>query len=94
MTYRCTGQSWALDIALAQGGLDALHPQAKGALQQIGHDPTDFHRVFDLVKSGAMLPKAWATIASQVEKRAHHYDERGYGPRCSSCGDWEEVSET
>jgi cephalosporin-C deacetylase-like acetyl esterase len=78
MTYRSTGQSWALDIALAQGGFDALHPEAKGTLQQLGHDPTDFDRVFDLVKSGAMLPKAWATIASQVEKRARHYDERGY----------------
>ncbi|WP_310720930.1 hypothetical protein [Streptomyces lydicus] len=49
MTARSTGQSWALDIALAQGGFDALHPQAKGTLEQLGHDHTDFDKVFDLV---------------------------------------------
>jgi hypothetical protein len=63
MTYRCTGQSWALDIALAQGGFDALHPEAKGTLQQLGHDPTDFDRVFDLVKSGA---KAQSALSLQL----------------------------
>jgi hypothetical protein len=47
MTYRSTGQSWALDIALAQGGFDALHPQAKGTLQQLGHDPTSWRRSMD-----------------------------------------------
>jgi hypothetical protein len=45
MTYRCTGQAWVLDIALDQGGFDALHPEAKGTLQQLGHEPTDFDRV-------------------------------------------------
>ena len=30
MTTRPTGQNWALDIALAQGGFDALHPKASG----------------------------------------------------------------
>jgi hypothetical protein len=67
MTTRSTGQSWALDIALAQGGFDALHPQAKGTLEQLGHDHTDFDKVFELVRSGAMLPKAWATVAGQAE---------------------------
>ena len=56
MTVRSTGQNWALDIALAQGGFDALHPQAKGTLEQFGHDHTDFDKVFALVQSGAMLP--------------------------------------
>jgi len=72
MTIRSTGQNWALDIALAQGGFDALHPQAKGTMEQLGHDHTDFDNVFALVRSGAMLPKAWATIAAQAEERVMH----------------------
>ncbi|MFJ2780548.1 alpha/beta hydrolase [Kitasatospora sp. NPDC087315] len=78
MTMRSTGQSWALDIALAQGGFDALHPQAKGTMEQLGHDHTDFDKVFALVRSGAMLPKAWATVAGQAEERAAHHEAGGY----------------
>jgi hypothetical protein len=58
MTIRSTGQNWSLDIALAEGGFNALHPGGKGTLEQLGHDPTDFDKVFAQVKSGAMLPKA------------------------------------
>ncbi|MEV7937657.1 alpha/beta hydrolase [Kitasatospora sp. NPDC088264] len=78
MTVRSTGQNWALDIALAQGGFDALHPQAKGTLEQLGHDHTDFDKVFALVQSGVMLPKAWATIAGQAEERAAHHERGGF----------------
>jgi hypothetical protein len=78
MTTRSTGQSWALDIALAQGGFDALHPGAKGTLEQLGHDHTDFDKVFDLVRSGAMLPKAWATVAGQAEERGAHHGRNGF----------------
>ncbi|RDI63354.1 alpha/beta hydrolase [Nocardia pseudobrasiliensis] len=78
MTARATGQSWALDIALAQGGFDALHPQAKGTMEQLGHDHTDFDKVFELVRSGAMLPKAWATVAAQTEERAAHHERNGF----------------
>ncbi|MFH8984128.1 alpha/beta hydrolase [Streptomyces varsoviensis] len=78
MTTRSTGQSWSLDIALAQGGFDALHPDAKGTMEQFGHDHTDFDKVFALVKSGAMLPKAWATIAGQAEERAAHHEKEGF----------------
>ena len=78
MTVRSTGQNWALDIALAQGGFDALHPQAKGTLEQFGHDHTDFDKVFALVQSGAMLPKAWATVAGQAEERAAHHERGGF----------------
>jgi cephalosporin-C deacetylase-like acetyl esterase len=78
MTNRSTGQSWALDVALAQGGFDALHPQAKGTLEQLGHDHTDFDKVFNLVSSGAMLPKAWATVAGQAEERAAHHERGGF----------------
>ncbi|GAA0340821.1 alpha/beta hydrolase [Streptomyces blastmyceticus] len=78
MTVRSTGQSWALDIALAQGGFDALHPEAMGTLEQLGHDHTDFTKVFDLVRSGAMLPKAWATVAGQAEERASHHERGGF----------------
>jgi hypothetical protein len=78
MTTRSTGQSWALDIALAQGGFDALHPGAKGTLEQLGHDHTDFDKVFDLVRSGAMLPKAWATVAGQAEERGAHHERNGF----------------
>ncbi|MEV0261166.1 alpha/beta hydrolase [Streptomyces sp. NPDC050617] len=78
MTVRSVGQSWALDIALAQGGFDALHPEAKGTLEQFGHDHTDFDKVFVLVKSGAMLPKAWATVAGQAETRAAHHEREGF----------------
>ncbi|WP_327068448.1 alpha/beta hydrolase [Kitasatospora sp. NBC_01250] len=78
MTIRSTGQSWALDIALAQGGFDALHPEAKGTLEQLGHDHTDFDKVFDLVRSGVMLPKAWATVAGQAEERAAHHERGGF----------------
>lgn len=78
MTTRSTGQNWALDIALAQGGFDALHPGAKGTLEQLGHDHTDFDKVFALVQSGAMLPKAWATVAGQAEERAAHHERGGF----------------
>ncbi|MFJ3671091.1 alpha/beta hydrolase [Streptomyces sp. NPDC090106] len=78
MTVRSTGQSWSLDIALAQGGFDALHPEAKGTMEQLGHDHTDFDKVFALVKSGAMLPKAWATVAGQAERRAAHHEKEGF----------------
>ncbi|CDR01315.1 alpha/beta hydrolase [Streptomyces iranensis] len=78
MTVRSAGQSWALDIALAQGGFDALHPAAKGTMEQLGHDHTDFDKVFAQVKSGAMLPKAWATVAAQAEERAAHHEVGGY----------------
>ncbi|GGN95322.1 hypothetical protein GCM10011579_095770 [Streptomyces albiflavescens] len=78
MTIRSVGQSWSLDIALAQGGFDALHPEAKGTLEQLGHDHTDFDKVFALVKSGAMLPKAWATVATQAEARAAHHEKNGF----------------
>ncbi|BBY23123.1 alpha/beta hydrolase [Mycobacterium stomatepiae] len=78
MTTRSRGQGWSLDIALAQGGFDALHPGGKGTLELLGHDHTDFDKVFALVQSGAMLPKAWAQIAGQAETRARHHDEHGY----------------
>ena len=72
-----------LDIALATGGFDALHPGGKGTLEQLGHDHTDFDKVFALVKSGAMLPMAWATIAGQAEQRAAHHDAEGFARAAS-----------
>ncbi|MFJ5273036.1 alpha/beta hydrolase [Streptomyces sp. NPDC088358] len=78
MTERATGQSWSLDIGLRQGGFDTLHPSAKGTLELLGHDHTDFDKVFAQVSSGAMLPKAWASIAAQAEERATHHEERGF----------------
>ncbi|MFE4024418.1 alpha/beta hydrolase [Streptomyces sp. NPDC059101] len=83
MTTRSTGQSWTLDIALAQGGFDALHPEAKGTMELLGHDHTDFDKVFALVKSGAMLPKAWATVAAQAEERAAHHEKNGFARTAS-----------
>ncbi|RJQ78880.1 alpha/beta hydrolase [Amycolatopsis panacis] len=78
MTSRAIGQSWALDAAIAQGGFDALHPQARGSLEMIGVDHSDFERVFSQVKAGAMMPKAWAGVAQQVETRAAHYRRTGF----------------
>lgn len=83
MTNRSNEQSWSLDIALAQGGFDALHPGAKGTLEQLGHDPADFDKVFARVKSGAMLPKAWSTIAAQAEVRALHHERHGFARTAS-----------
>lgn len=83
MTQRSVGQGWSLDIALAQGGFDALHPGGKGTLEQLGHDHTDFDKVFTLVKSGAMLPKAWAMVAAQAERRAHHHETGGFARTAS-----------
>ncbi|WP_236573243.1 hypothetical protein [Streptomyces sp. GS7] len=83
MTIRSTGRSWTLDIALAQGGFDALHPEAKGTMELLGHDHTDFDKVFALVKSGAMLPKAWATVAAQAEERAAHHEKNGFARTAS-----------
>ncbi|MFI6041023.1 alpha/beta hydrolase [Nocardia sp. NPDC051321] len=78
MTTRSIGQSWALDIALAQGGFDALHPEAKGTMEQLGHDHSDFDKVFALVKSGVMMPKAWASVAAQAQERAAHHERNGF----------------
>jgi hypothetical protein len=83
MTVRSQGQSWMLDTALAKGGFDALHPGGKGTLEQLGHDHTDFDKVFALVKSGAMLPMAWATIAGQAERRAAHHEAHGFARTAS-----------
>lgn len=83
MTTRSTGQSWNLDIALAEGGFNALHPGGKGTLEQLGHDHTDFDKVFDLVKSGAMLPKAWSAVAAQAEERARHHERHGFARTAS-----------
>src|SRR6202453_5505496 len=83
MTNRSNGQNWSLDIALAQGGFDALHPGGKGTLEQLGHDPADFDKVFALVKSGAMLPKAWSMIARQAEERALHHEQHGFARTAS-----------
>lgn len=76
MTQRSQSQGWALDIALALGGFDALHPEAKATMEQLGHDHTDFDKVFSQVKSGAMIPKAWATVAAQAQERAKHYEQK------------------
>jgi hypothetical protein len=46
MTNRSTAQSWALDAAIAQGGFDALHPQARGITEAFGVDHTDYDEVF------------------------------------------------
>ncbi|OHX21137.1 dipeptidyl aminopeptidase [Chromobacterium sphagni] len=78
MMSRSEAQSWSLDIALAQGGFDALHPEGKNTLLQLGHDPADFDAVFAQVKSGAMLPKAWSQVAARAESRAAHYERDGY----------------
>jgi len=83
MTIRSDRQSWALDIALRTGGFDALHPGGKGTLEQLGHDFTDFDKVFALVNSGAMLPMAWATIAGQAEQRAAHHEQSGFARTAS-----------
>lgn len=83
MTTRATGQNWVLDAALAQGGFDALHPGGKGTLEQLGHDHTDFDRVFAQVHSGAMLPKAWSVVAAQAEERARHHERHGFGRTAS-----------
>lgn len=78
MTTRSTAQNWSLDIALAEGGFNALHPGGKATLEQLGHDPTDFDKVFAQVKSGAMLPKAWSVVAAQAEERARHHEAHGF----------------
>jgi cephalosporin-C deacetylase-like acetyl esterase len=78
MTTRATSQGWALDAAIAQGGFDALHPQARGIIEALGVDHTDFDKVFDQVRSGAMLPKAWSRVAGQAETGAEHYRTTGF----------------
>jgi Dipeptidyl aminopeptidases/acylaminoacyl-peptidases len=78
MTDRARSQGWILDIALSLGGYDALHPEAKPTLEECGHNHSDFDKVFELVKSGVMMPKAWSTIAAQAEERARHYDREGF----------------
>ncbi|WP_163797932.1 alpha/beta hydrolase [Mycolicibacterium sediminis] len=83
MTTRFIDQTWSLDIALAQGGFDALHPGGKATLEQLGHDTTDFDDVFARVASGAMLPKAWATVAAQAETRARHHEAHGFARTAS-----------
>ncbi len=83
MTTRSHGQNWSLDIALAEGGFDALHPGAKGTLEQLGYDPTDFDKVFAQVASGAMLPKAWSVIAAQAQERARHHELHGFARTAS-----------
>ncbi|WP_033294000.1 alpha/beta hydrolase [Amycolatopsis jejuensis] len=78
MSARAIGQSWVLDAAIAQGGFDALHPEARGGLELLGVGHTDFDKVFSQVKAGAMMPKAWAAVAGQTETRAAHYRREGF----------------
>lgn len=78
MTTRANSQNWALDVAIAQGGFDALHPKARGIMEAFGVDHTDFEKVFDQVRCGAMLPKAWSRVAEQAQTRARHYEHTGF----------------
>jgi hypothetical protein len=80
---RATEQNWSLDIALAQGGFDALHPGGKATMEQLGHDTTDFDKVFAQVHSGAMLPKAWSVVAAEAEERARHHERHGFARTAS-----------
>ena len=72
------GQRWVLDAFLSVGGLDVLHPDAGALFEQIGYDSTDIKRVFGPVKSGSMLPACWSAAAKEIERRARHWEQRGF----------------
>lgn len=78
MTSRGNAQSWVLDMGLRTGGFDVLHPEGANAWQNLGMDAVDFERVFGRVRSTAMMPKAWATTAAELQERAEHYEKEGF----------------
>jgi len=75
---RGSEQAWVLDGFLRSGGLDALHPQSTKSFEMMmSLDATDIKRVFDRVEAAPMMPKAWAEVAEEMEKKGRHYAERG-----------------
>ncbi len=78
MTIRGESQSWILDLGIRTGGFDVLHPDGFKAFQGLGYDPADLERVGERAKAASMLPKAWSSVAAEVERRASEYEQDGF----------------
>ena len=78
MTKRATDQGWVLSALIGLGGLDSLHPEARGLDIELGYDYNDIELVLSRVKLGLQLPKGWAETAAQIESRAAYYDGEGF----------------
>ncbi|MHB9146161.1 MAG: alpha/beta hydrolase family protein [Symbiobacteriia bacterium] len=71
-------EKWVLDALLKTGGWDVLHPESKPYWETLGYAHGDIESVFGRIRSGSMLPKAWATRAQEVERLARHAESEGY----------------
>ena len=78
---------WITDALLVAGGWNALHPNDTPSWEQNGYDHNDIEKVFDRVKCVAMFPKAYASVAKEVETKAANCEKRGFnGAACSLYG--------
>ncbi|MDR2909644.1 MAG: alpha/beta fold hydrolase [Oscillospiraceae bacterium] len=68
---------WITDALLAVGGWDTQHPGDIPSWEQNGYDHNDVNRVLALVKCGAMFPKAYSSVAREIERKAAACEERG-----------------
>jgi pimeloyl-ACP methyl ester carboxylesterase len=71
-------QGWVLNTLLGVGGMDILHPGAQPFFEELGYDHEDFERVFQRVRRGEMLVKAWFTRASEVERLGRDAEAQGF----------------
>ena len=70
MTTKREGQRWIFDALLGIGGQDILHPDGVIGMWQRGYNPADTQRILSMVRSSAMIPKAWGTVGQEVESKA------------------------
>lgn len=72
------GQAWILNVLVGTAGFEALHPNSRSVLLQLGYASSDFDRVFARVKRGEMIAKAWLAQGAEVERKALRAEREGY----------------
>ena len=78
MTTRGTEQGWILDILVGMGGESVLFPEVDALDEELGHNHGDSELVISRARTGAMLTKATAETAQQIQRRAEFYESAGF----------------
>lgn len=72
------GSKWLMDALLRFGGWDILHPEGIPYWETLGYDHVDIQRVFERVRSGDTMVKAWWQTGEEVLARAQRAEKRGF----------------
>lgn len=78
MTTRGMQQGWILDLLVGIGGQSVLFPEADALDEELGHNHGDAALILSHTETGAMLTKANAETASQIQRRAEFYEQAGF----------------